>query len=62
MIRRLLLPVLSVVAGIFLLWYAFVPVMNMPWAVGQAARAGLEVSVPEGQPARDVSSHCVIPR
>ena len=55
MIRRLLLPVLSVVAGIFLLWYAFVPVMNMPWAVGQAARAGLEVSVPEGQPARDVS-------
>ncbi|MEL6680205.1 MAG: ABC transporter permease [Pseudomonadota bacterium] len=50
---RVLLPVLTVVAAIFALWYAFVPVMNMPWAAAQAERAGITVSVPEGVPARD---------
>jgi NitT/TauT family transport system permease protein len=36
--------VLTVVAAILLLWYVFAVVLNAPWVLDQAARAGTELS------------------
>lgn len=44
---RNLLPVLTVVAGILALWYAFAVWMNAQWAYDQAARADKEISLSE---------------
>ena len=45
---RIALSVLTVLAGIYALWMAAVPVMNIKWEVSQAQRAGIEVALPEG--------------
>jgi NitT/TauT family transport system permease protein len=42
-----LLPVLTVVAGILGLWYVFAVVLNAPWALDQAGRAGVELGPAE---------------
>lgn len=45
--RKSVLPVLTVVAAIFVLWYAMAVVLNAPWAHDQAKRAGVELSFGE---------------
>lgn len=44
---RNLLPVLSVVTALIVLWYGFAVVLNAPWAQDRAAKAGKELSVTE---------------
>ncbi|WP_111430258.1 ABC transporter permease [Rhodobacteraceae bacterium DSL-40] len=44
---RAVLPVVTVVAAIFALWYAGAVWLNAPWARDQAARAGVELTLPE---------------
>ncbi|WP_245866519.1 ABC transporter permease [Oceaniglobus roseus] len=44
--RAALLPVLTVVAALLLLWYAGAVWMNAQWTRDQAARAGTEVTLP----------------
>lgn len=45
--RKSILPVLTVVAAIFVLWYAMAVVLNAAWAKDQAKRAGVELSFSE---------------
>ena len=45
--RKSFLPVLTVVAAIFVLWYAMAVVLNAAWAKDQAKRAGVELSFSE---------------
>ncbi len=45
-VRAALLPVLTVVAALLLLWYAGAVWMNAQWTRDQAARAGTEVTLP----------------
>lgn len=45
--RKSVLPVLTVVAAIFVLWYGLSVVLNAPWAYDQAKRAGVELSFSE---------------
>ncbi len=40
------LPVLTVIAAIVVIWYAAAFGMNAPWARDQAARAGIELTLP----------------
>ncbi|WP_372886836.1 ABC transporter permease [Shimia sp.] len=44
---RSLFPVLTVVIGIFVLWYAGSVALNTPWALDKAKRAGLELTTAE---------------
>ncbi|MGH1452363.1 MAG: ABC transporter permease [Paracoccaceae bacterium] len=44
---RSLMPVLTVVAVIFALWYGAAVALNAPWARDQAQRAGVELAFPE---------------
>ena len=44
---RAVLPVVTVVAAIFALWYAGAVWLNAPWARDQATRAGVELTLPE---------------
>ncbi|MEM9778744.1 MAG: ABC transporter permease [Pseudomonadota bacterium] len=44
---RTLLSVATVLAVLYTLWIALVPVMNIKWEVSQAQRAGAEVWIPE---------------
>lgn len=44
---RSLLPILTVVAAIFVIWYAAAVALNTPWAKDQARRAGVELSFNE---------------
>ncbi len=44
---RNLVPILTVVAAIFMLWYAGAVALNAPWARDQAARAGVTLSFSE---------------
>lgn len=44
---RNLLPILTVVGAIFLLWYAVAIALNAPWAKDKAARAGVELGFSE---------------
>jgi NitT/TauT family transport system permease protein len=45
--RKSLFPVLTVVAVLFVIWYAMAVVLNAPWAHDQAKRAGVELSFAE---------------
>lgn len=45
--RKSVLPVLTVVAAIFVIWYAAAVWLNAPWAYDRAARAGAELSFSE---------------
>ncbi|SEP82711.1 ABC transporter permease [Thalassovita taeanensis] len=45
--RRAVLPVVAVVAMIFVLWYAAAVALNAPWAQDRAKRAGVELSFSE---------------
>jgi len=45
--RKSVLPVLTVVAVLFVLWYVMAVVLNAPWAEDKAKRAGLELSFSE---------------
>lgn len=45
--RKSLFPVLTVVAALFVIWYAMSVVLNAPWAYDRAKRAGVELSVSE---------------
>jgi NitT/TauT family transport system permease protein len=45
--KRTLLPVLTVVGVIFLLWYAAAVALNAPWAYDQAKRANVELGFSE---------------
>lgn len=47
MTRGKLLPVLTIVFGIIVIWYAMTVVMNAKWTYDQAGRAGVEVSFSE---------------
>ena len=38
-----LVPVLAVTAGLVALWYVFAVILNAPWALDQAGRAGVEL-------------------
>ncbi len=42
-----IIPVLTVVAAIFALWYAFAVVLNAPWAYSKAERAKVEIGFSE---------------
>ncbi|WP_299925799.1 ABC transporter permease [uncultured Pelagimonas sp.] len=42
-----IIPVLTVVAAIFALWYAFAVVLNAGWAYSKAERAGVDLSFTE---------------
>ncbi|UXX84544.1 ABC transporter permease subunit [Roseovarius pelagicus] len=44
---RNVLPILTVVAAIFALWYGAAVSLNAPWAKDKAARAGIELSFSE---------------
>lgn len=44
---RSLFPILTVVAAIFVIWYAAAVALNTPWAKDQAKRAGVELSFTE---------------
>ncbi len=44
---RSLLPILTVVIAIFLLWYAAAIQLNTPWTLDKAKRAGVELSFSE---------------
>ncbi len=44
---RNLLPILTVVAAIFVFWYAAAVVLNAPWAKDKAQRAGVELGFSE---------------
>lgn len=44
---RSLFPILTVVAAIFVIWYAAAVALNTPWAKDQAKRAGVELSFNE---------------
>ena len=44
---RSLVPILTVVAAIILLWYGAAVVLNAPWAKDKAARAGVEIGFTE---------------
>ncbi len=44
---RSVMPVLTVVAVIFALWYGAAVALNAPWARDQAQRAGVELAFPE---------------
>jgi NitT/TauT family transport system permease protein len=46
-VRGRALPVLCVVAGILAIWYAAAVVLNTPWVLDQAGRAGVDLSFPE---------------
>ena len=45
--RKSLFPVLTVVAALFVIWYAMSVVLNAPWAYDRAKRAGVELSFSE---------------
>ncbi|SDI75811.1 ABC transporter permease [Lutimaribacter saemankumensis] len=45
--RKSVLPVLTVVAAIFVIWYAAAVWLNAAWAYDRAARAGVELSFSE---------------
>ncbi len=45
--RKSVLPVLTVVAAIFVIWYAAAVALNAAWAKDQAKRAGVELSFTE---------------
>lgn len=44
---RNLMPVLTVVCAIFVLWYGAAVLLNAPWAMDKAKRAGVEMSAVE---------------
>ncbi len=44
---RNVLPILTVVAAIFVLWYGATVALNAPWAKDKAARAGVELTFSE---------------
>ena len=44
---RSILPILTVVAALILLWYAAAIQLNTPWALDKATRAGTELSFTE---------------
>ncbi len=45
--RKSLIPILTVVAAIFVIWYGAAVALNMAWAKDQAARAGTDPSFAE---------------
>lgn len=45
--RKSLFPVPTVVAALFVIWYAMSVVLNAPWAYDRAKRAGVELSFSE---------------
>lgn len=45
--RKSLFPVLTVVAALFVIWYAMSVVLNAPWAYDRAKRAGVDLSFSE---------------
>lgn len=45
--KQVLVPVATVVAAIFLLWYGAAVALNAPWAYDQAKRANVELSFPD---------------
>ncbi len=46
-VRAAVLPVLTVVAGIFVIWYVAAVLLNAPWARDQAGRDGVTLSAGE---------------
>ena len=59
--RRAVLPVLTVVAAIVLIWYVAAAAMNLPWERDQAARAGTEVPLTEMLAATMAQKRPVLP-
>ncbi|MTH63502.1 ABC transporter permease [Paracoccus shanxieyensis] len=58
---RRVLPVLSVLLAIVLVWYAAAVLMNAPWARDQAARAGQDLPLPALIAATMVQDRPVLP-
>ena len=59
--RRTVLPVLSVLGMILVLWYAGSVLLNAPWVKDQAARAGATVTWSEIVPATMTQTRPVLP-